>query len=237
MGCKKPTPIQAQSIPVILNGRNCIAIAPTGSGKTIAYTLPTLSNIYKAKKDGILEKGVIIAPTFELSLQIYKTVLAFIGKEGAIGGLRGGHIYKLDFTSKETLKTSIDGLDILVTTPMKFIQLAEAEIDLSPFKHVVLDEADKYFEMSFMKQFNSILDSLKGGERNYYLFSATFPPEIENRLKDIFVDPVEIVIRGKMTVLNTINQELTFTGNEYGKILGLKSIINVCSLSENRKAD
>lgn len=101
------------------------------------------------------------------------------------------------------------------------------EVDLVSFKHIVLDEADKYFEMSFMDQLGLILESLRSSQRHYYLFSATFPTEIEEKLSEIFVDPIEVVIKGKLTVLNTIAQELCFTGDEFGKLVQLKNIINV----------
>lgn len=155
-------------------------------------------------------------------------VLTLLGRKGEISGLKAGHIQTYDLKELEQTKKELENIHVLVSTPMKFCKLAKIGYDMTQFNQVVFDEADKYFEMSFMSQFSNILDSLKKNKNtNYYLFSATFPVEIENQLKDVFIDPIEIIIRGKMTVLDTIDQKLIFTGSEFGKLLEIKNIINV----------
>lgn len=145
-------------------------------------------------------------------------MLTLLGRQGEISGLRAGHIQTLsNLEDLEVTNRELENVHILVTTPLKLCNLSILGYDMTKFKQIIFDEADKYFELSFMKQFSSILDSLKKSSRaNYYLFSATFPPgnltalpksnflEIERQLKDVFTDPIEIIIRGKMTVLDTI---------------------------------
>ena len=263
-----PTPIQAQSIPASLNRRNCICIAPTGSGKTVAYTLPLLLNLL-ADREGLeadqeegkaaklkkllalkkkdpsaklprKSKALIVAPTFELSLQIYSVVLQLLGRSSRVQNQVSGvqeslpliarHINKMNFKSEtdeeraDLYAKELEEIDILVTTPLKFINIAQMGVNMDSFDYVVLDEADKYFELGFMDQFKQLTEVLKVSQKTYSLFSATLPSQIEKELETILVDPVSIVIRGKLRVLDSIKQELKFCGNEYGKLVQLKNM-------------
>lgn len=224
-----PTPVQSQSIPSLLSKRNCVCIAPTGSGKTVAYTLPLLANLVADKKKGRGLKGLIVAPTFELSLQIYTVALQLAGKTDSPGniGLTVKHINKMNYgDDKEKYATDFEALDLLVTTPLKFLNVAKLGVDLEKFDYVVLDEADKYFELGFLDQFKELIDLLKLTKKHYSLFSATFPSQIEKMVVDLLIDPVQIIIRGKMVVLDTISQKLTFCGSEFGKIVEIKNLLD-----------
>jgi ATP-dependent RNA helicase DDX52/ROK1 len=212
---------------VILKKRNCICVSPTGSGKTLAFLFPFMLNLLQDKKKGKATKALIVAPTFELSLQIYSVALQFLGKEGE-GGLVVKHINKMAFGEEmEKYGEEFKTLDILVTTPLKFIKIAEKGVEISSFEYIALDEADKYFELGFIEQFKSLTDLFKTSQKHYSLFSATLPPQIEKLILEILVDPVQIIVKGKMAVLDTITQKLTYCGTEYGKILEIKNIINV----------
>lgn len=263
-----PTPIQAQAIPSLLSKRNCICIAPTGSGKTVAYSLPLVLNLLadhrnfeslnsedkatKLKKLLALKKqnpnakapkkskALIVAPTFELSLQIYSVILQLLGRSSRVQNQVNGaqealplvarHINKMNFkgeTDEETVQLytkDLDEIDILITTPLKFINIAQMGVNMDQFDYVVLDEADKYFEFGFMDQFKQLTDILKVSQKTYSLFSATLPTQIEKELETILVDPVSIVIRGKLRVLDSIKQGLKFCGTEHGKLVELKNM-------------
>lgn len=223
-----PTPIQSQSIPAMLEKRNCICIAPTGSGKTVAYTFPILANLVADKKKGNKTKALIVAPTFELSLQIYTVALQLAGKLDSADniGINIKHINKMNYgQEKKKYEADFEELDLLVTTPLKFIKIAQMEVPLDQFEYVVLDEADKYFELGFLDQFKDLTSLLKLSKKQYALFSATFPPQIEKMVIDLLVDPVQVIIRGKMVVLDTISQKLTYCGSEFGKILEIRNLI------------
>ena len=210
------TPIQSLSISNVLQKRNVVCIAPTGSGKTLAYLLPLTQMLLE--KPG--EKALIVAPTFELSVQIYKVCLKLIGKQDPIGGLRIGHIQKLT--------KPIDNYDLIVSTPNKINEILEKQDDkqMLNYSYVILDEADKYFELSFMDQLEKLLQLLRANERQYLLFSATYPEAIEKTISNIFLDKIEIVIGGKVRVLNSIDQKLSYVSTEEGKIIELENIIN-----------
>lgn len=155
------TPVQSQSIPVLLEDRNCVCIAPTGSGKTVSFVLPILTKLFleKTKKKGPC-KAVIFAPTFELSAQIYKVILQFIGKLGKVKGLVSNHICRMNLDSLEEFKKEMNEIDLLVTTPLNFLKILEKDPNNTiskEIKWVVLDEADKYFEMGFLDQFEKII--------------------------------------------------------------------------------
>jgi ATP-dependent RNA helicase DDX52/ROK1 len=224
-----PTPIQSQSIPALLAKRNCVCIAPTGSGKTVAYTLPLLANLLADKKKGKGLKGLIVVPTFELSIQIYTVALQLAGKPDTPGnvGLSVKHINKMNYgDDKDKYTADFEALDLLITTPLKFLNISKLGVDLDKFEYVVLDEADKYFELGFLDQFKELIDALKLTKKHYSLFSATFPSQIEKLVVDLLIDPVQIIIRGKMVVLDTISQKLTFCGTEFGKIVEIKNLVD-----------
>lgn len=224
-----PTPIQAQSIPTLLAKRNCVCIAPTGSGKTVAYTLPLLANLVADKKKGKGLKGLIVAPTFELSLQIYTVALQLAGKPENPDnlGLSVKHVNKMNYgDEKDKYEADFEALDLLITTPLKFLNISKLGVSLDKFEYVVLDEADKYFELGFLDQFKELTEILKLTKKQYSLFSATFPGQIEKMVVDLLIDPVQIIIRGKMVVLDTITQKLTFCGTEFGKIVEIKNLVD-----------
>ena len=212
-----PTHIQACSIPNILQKRNFVGIAPTGTGKTLAYLLPICEMLRKSEKTCL-----IIAPTFELSVQIYKVCLKLIGKKKPLLGISIGHIQKLE-------KKEIDSTRILISTPASFLKISDSEEFASfvqKLEVVVLDEADKFFELSFLEQLEQLLTLFKTSEKQYVLVSATFPHEIEKAIEGSFIDRTQTVVGGKLNVLSTIDQKLVYCTNEEGKLFELENIIN-----------
>ncbi|XP_015922773.1 ATP-dependent RNA helicase DDX42 [Parasteatoda tepidariorum] len=186
----QPTPIQAQGIPAALAGRDVIGIAKTGSGKTAAFLWPMLVHIMDQKElepgDGPI--GLILAPTRELSQQIYTEAKRF----GKVYGINvvccfgGGSKW-------EQTKALQEGAEIVVATPGRMIDHIKAKsTNLKRVTFLVLDEADRMFDMGFEPQVRSICDHVRP-DRQTLMFSATFKKKIERLARDVLTDPVRIV--------------------------------------------
>ncbi|CAF1162373.1 unnamed protein product [Didymodactylos carnosus] len=185
-----PTPIQAQAIPSILMGRDVIGIAKTGSGKTGAFVWPAIAHIMDQKQ---LEEGdgpivLICAPTRELAQQIHLECKKF-GKPyniNSVCAFGGGGLHEQTLACKE-------GCEILVCTPGRLIDLVRKKgTNLNRVTYMVLDEADRMFDMGFEPQVRSIADHVRP-DRQCLLFSATFRKKIERLARDILNDPIRIV--------------------------------------------
>ena len=154
MGYKLPTPIQQQAIPVIQAGKDLIACAQTGTGKTAAFVLPVLDKIIKTKKGGI--NTLIIAPTRELVLQIDQQIegMAYFCGVSSIG-IYGGN----DGVTWERQARSLrEGVDIVIATPGRLIALLQSgDIKFDTIEHLILDEADRMLDMGFADDIKTIL--------------------------------------------------------------------------------
>ncbi|KAH8301940.1 hypothetical protein KR044_001006 [Drosophila immigrans] len=198
----QPTPIQAQAVPAALSGRDIIGIAKTGSGKTAAFIWPMLTHLMDQRelKPGDGPIGLILAPTRELSLQIYSEAKKF------------GRVYNINVVccygggSKwEQSKALEQGCEIVVATPGRMIDMVKLKAtNLRRVTFLVLDEADRMFHMGFEPQVRSICNHVRP-DRQTLLFSATFKKRIERLARDILTDPVRIV-QGD---LNEANQDIT----------------------------
>lgn len=190
MGFSKPTPIQAEAIPHILAGKDLIACAQTGTGKTASYLLPLLHKIEEEDKSVI--DAVILSPTRELALQIDQQImgLAYFTGCTSIAVYGGG-----DGINYEQQKRALrDGVNIIVATPGRLIaHLTSGIIDLKHVKHLVLDEADRMLDMGFYDDIVRILSYLPA-ERQNLLFSATMPPKIRALSKKMLKNPAEVNI-------------------------------------------
>lgn len=186
----QPTPIQAQGVPVGLSGRDIIGIAKTGSGKTAAYLWPMLVHIMLQKElepgDGPV--GLILAPTRELSQQIYQEAKRF-GKGyniQVVCAYGGGSMW-------EQTKACQAGAEIIVATPGRLIDLIKKKAtNLQRVTFLVFDEADRMFDMGFEPQVRSIANHVRP-DRQTLLFSATFRKRVEKLARDILIDPVRVV--------------------------------------------
>lgn len=191
MGFNEPTPIQMLAIPVILDNKDLIASAQTGTGKTAAYVLPILHKISQSKGgDGL--NTLIIAPTRELAQQIDQQIIGFgyftgVSSISVYGGGSGSEFDK----EKQAFKS---GADIVVATPGKLIQhLNMGYVNTKNLRHLILDEADRMLDMGFNEDIMKIISHLPK-ERQTLLFSATMPPKIRTLAKKILLDPEEISI-------------------------------------------
>lgn len=194
-GYKIPTPIQRKSIPIILEGKDVVAMARTGSGKTASFLIPIIEKL-KAHSIKVGVRALILSPTRELALQTLKFVKDF----GKYTDLRTCVIVGGD--NMEEQFTAIAGNpDIIIATPGRLMHLIiEMNIDLKTVEHVVFDEADRLFEMGFEEQLKEILFKLPQ-ERQTILFSATLPRLLVDFAKAGLSDPslIRLDVDSKMS--------------------------------------
>jgi len=191
-GYQKPTPIQEKAIPVILEGKDIIASAQTGTGKTAAFLLPILHKLLAEDKSDDDVHALILVPTRELAIQIsghldgltYFTSLSSIAVYG--GGDGGSFVQEKQALSK--------GVDIVVATPGKIIaHLNMGYVKMKALKYLVLDEADRMLDMGFYDDIMRIISHLPA-KRQTILFSATMPPKMMQLAKTILIHPTEVSI-------------------------------------------
>ncbi|MQL78552.1 hypothetical protein Taro_010984 [Colocasia esculenta] len=188
---EKPTSIQCQALPIVLSGRDIIGIAKTGSGKTAAFVLPMIVHIMDQpeldKEEGPI--GVICAPTRELAHQIYLETKKFAKPHGIrVTGIYGG-MSKLD-----QFKELKAGCEIVVATPGRLIDLLKMKaLTMLKATYLVLDEADRMFDLGFEPQVRSIVGQIRP-DRQTLLFSATMPPKVERLAREILTDPIRVTV-------------------------------------------
>lgn len=191
---EKPFPIQMQCIPALMCGRDVLAIAETGSGKTLAYLLPAIRHALDQPKlrenDGMIV--LIIAPTRELASQIGSES----SKIGKLVGLRTKAVYG-GTPIGEQLNALKRGVEIVCGTPGRLIEVLTISngkvTNLRRVTFVVIDEADRMFDLGFSPQISAIVDNVRP-DRQTALFSATFPPTIEALAKKILTKPLQVVV-------------------------------------------
>ncbi|XP_064613626.1 ATP-dependent RNA helicase DDX42-like [Liolophura sinensis] len=198
----QPTPIQAQAVPMALGGRDIIGIAKTGSGKTAAFIWPMLVHIMDQREleEGEGPIGLILAPTRELSQQIYHEAKRFgkVYNIQVVCAYGGGSMW-------EQSKACQEGAEIIVATPGRLIDLVKKKtVNLKRVTFVVFDEADRMFDMGFEPQVRSIANHVRP-DRQTLLFSATFRKRVERLARDILTDPIRI-IQGE---LGEANEDVT----------------------------
>lgn len=189
-GFKIPTPIQDQAIPHILQGKDVIGLANTGTGKTAAFLIPILNKIILNPQ----EKALIVVPTRELAIQIQEEFVALS---------RGLDIFSVVVVGGADIRKQIRDLryqnNVIIGTPGRLKDLLSRKvIDLSRFANVILDEADRMLDMGFVPDIRLLL-SLVAKKRQILLFSATFGSEIERLVKQFLSDPVRISIQTRET--------------------------------------
>jgi len=192
MGFEEPTAIQKEAIPAIMNNRDVIGCAQTGTGKTAAYILPLLEKMIKLESKKGAISTLVIAPTRELALQIDQHFegFSYFVPASSIPVYGGG-----DGSAWDQQKTAmIKGADVVIATPGRLIaHLKLGYMTLDQVKFLVLDEADRMLDMGFYDDIVQIIEYLPKQRQNL-LFSATMPPEIRKLAKKILSNPVEIYI-------------------------------------------
>lgn len=191
MNITTATPIQEQAIPHLLEGKDLIGIAQTGTGKTAAFLVPILNMIVE-QPDMKFTQALIIVPTRELALQIDQAVEAFsyftgISSISIYGGGDGA-----DFSHEK--QAIIKGVDIIIATPGRLIShMHGSYLDFSNLRFLVLDEADRMLDMGFLPDLSRIVRGINP-KRQTLMFSATMPPAIANLASSFMIDPIKVSI-------------------------------------------
>ena len=220
---EKPTPIQSQAIPVVMSGRDMIGTAKTGSGKTLAFVLPMLRHVLDQPPIE-LEEGpiaIILSPTRELAIQTYSECKKFCKSLK----LRVVCVYGGTGISEQIADLK-RGAEIIVCTPGRMIDMLAANngrvTNLRRVTYVVLDEADRMFDMGFEPQVMRIIGNVRP-DRQTVMFSATFPRQMEALARKILNKPIEVNIGGKSIVCRDIEQHIVVLRDDqkYFKLLEL----------------
>ena len=216
MGYSDPTPIQEQSIPIILEGHDLMAFAQTGTGKTAAFLLPMLDILLDFEEDKHV-RGLIIAPTRELANQIEQQLqgMAYytpINSLAIYGGTDG-----IEFSQEK--KALLGGTSIIIATPGRLMShLKMGYVDFSELEFLVLDEADKMLDMGFLPDILSITSHLSGKQQNL-LFSATMNPKIKILAKSLLNKPKEVSIALSKPAEGVIQVAYLVNDNEKTRLL------------------
>ena len=209
-GYSQPTPIQAQAIPMVLQGGDLLAAAQTGTGKTAAFTLPLLNRLIQLRAQGITGApkkplALVLTPTRELAAQVAQSVRTY-----------GGHL-PLKTTvifGGVSINPQIDvlrhGVDILVATPGRLLDhVGQRTIDLSAIQMLVLDEADRMLDMGFIHDIKRVLAALPKQRQNL-MFSATFSDDIRKLAHSFLNNPGTIDIAPRNAAADTVEQRIVF---------------------------
>ncbi|MDD5383650.1 MAG: DEAD/DEAH box helicase [Gallionella sp.] len=213
-GYTEPTPIQAQAIPHVLAGRDLMAMAQTGTGKTAAFTLPLLQRLLPHASTSTSParhpiRALILAPTRELAIQVEKSVETYsrhvpLRSTVVFGGI-----------DIKTQKPALaKGVEILVATPGRLLDHVESRnLMLNQVQILILDEADRMLDMGFMPDLKRIL-TLLPKQRQTLLFSATFSDEIKKLAQDFLVNPVTVEAERRNTAAETVKQSVLMVDHD-----------------------
>ena len=207
-GYTHPTPIQAQSIPILLKGRDLLGCAQTGTGKTAAFTIPILQNIYNeigSGKGGRKIKALIVTPTRELAIQIADNVTEYSTYTGIKNTVIFGGVKQAS-----QVRELRRGVDVLVATPGRLLDLMnQGLISLKDIQYFVLDEADQMLDMGFIHDIKKILTKLPK-KRQSLFFSATMPAAITELSGKILGNPEKVTIAPKQATAEKVDQAVYF---------------------------
>jgi ATP-dependent RNA helicase DDX46/PRP5 len=221
-----PFAIQQQAIPAVMSGRDLIGIAKTGSGKTLAFLLPMIRHILDQPllEEGEGPIGLIMAPARELAIQISKEVKRVTkALDLRVTAVYGGA------SVADQIGDLKRGSEIVVCTPGRMIDILTMQagklISFSRVSFVVLDEADRMFDMGFEPQIRMILNNIRP-DRQTCLFSATFPQKVEELAKKALTAPIEVVVGGR-SVVNTSITQFVEVREEEDKFMRLLQLLGV----------
>jgi ATP-dependent RNA helicase RhlE len=205
-GYTQPTPIQEQSIPHILRGKDLLGCAQTGTGKTAAFAIPILQNLFLQQKEDARNpniKALILTPTRELAIQIDES----FGAYGKHTGLKHAVIFGGVSQFQQT-KELRQGVDILIATPGRLLDLITQKfINLKSIKMFVLDEADRMLDMGFIHDVRKIIALLPERKQTLF-FSATMPPEITRLSSSILTNPVRVEVTPVSSTAENVEQHI-----------------------------
>ena len=217
LGFSQPTPIQAQSIPALLDGHDVVGVAQTGSGKTLAFGLPMVERIDPDEHE---VQAIVLVPTRELAQQVLD-VLSDIGRSRGLRtvGLLGGHALKRDFAALH------EQPHVAVGTPGRIIDhLRRETLNLRRVRYAVLDEADQMLDIGFLPDIRRILGRTPKS-RQTALFSATMPTSIRRLIWQFMDDPVTITVDSELSTVDSVEQ-IYFEVAQRDKTAGLRELID-----------
>ncbi|MCM0613762.1 DEAD/DEAH box helicase [Marinobacter sediminum] len=202
-GYETPSPIQAQAIPAVLSGRDVMAAAQTGTGKTAGFTLPLLQRLAENPRTGKGPRALILTPTRELAAQVHDSVnlySKYVPTKAAVvfGGVK---------INPQMIKLR-KGVDVLVATPGRLMDLYQQNaVRFNEVETLVLDEADRMLDMGFIRDIRKIL-ALLPAKRQNLLFSATFSSEIRTLAEGLLDNPVQVEVAARNTAAESIKQSV-----------------------------
>ena len=205
-GYEQPTPVQSKAIPLVLEGRDVLAAAQTGTGKTAAFTLPILDRLRAHANTSFSParhpvRALIVVPTRELAMQVDESVRTY----GRTVPLRSTVVYG-GIPMDPQIKALRDGVEILVATPGRLLDLVGQRVaNLGQVEILVLDEADRMLDMGFLPDIQRIIALLPPRRQNL-MFSATFSDEIRRLSRTILRDPVEVEVAPRNATVDAIRQ-------------------------------
>jgi ATP-dependent RNA helicase RhlE len=213
-GYSAPTPIQSQAIPAVLSGRDLIAGAQTGTGKTAAFVLPILQRLTATPQAGRSPRALVLTPTRELAAQVAESARNY----GKYVGTRTSVVF-----GGVSINPQIDslraGCDVLVATPGRLLDLAEQRaVDLRSVQCFVLDEADRMLDMGFIHALRRILKLLPAQRQNL-MFSATYSEDIRELSKRFLRDPVTIEVAARNATADRVEQTVYRVSKEHKRHL------------------
>ena len=207
-GYTHPTPIQEQSIPILLQGIDLLGVAQTGTGKTAAFGIPILHQLYEGislRQTKRKVKALIVTPTRELAIQISESLTAY----GKYTGLRNTVIFGGVKQGKQ-VNALRGGVDILVATPGRLLDLMnQGFISFRDLEHVVLDEADQMLDMGFIHDIKKIIAKLPP-KRQSLFFSATMPKDIVELSRKMLGDFERVTIKPEQATAEKVEQGVYF---------------------------
>ena len=219
VGFEQPSPIQAQTIPLLMKGRDVVGLAQTGTGKTAAFALPVLSQIDPDKR---YPQALVLAPTRELALQVSDSFQSFADHIDGVSILPiyGGQAYGIQLSGLRR------GAQVIVGTPGRVIDhLEKGSLDISNLDFLVLDEADEMLNMGFQEDVERILEDTPDSKQ-VALFSATMPNAIRRISRDYLNDPEEVTVKSETRTNTNITQRYLFTAHR-NKLDAITRILEV----------
>ena len=205
-GYTTPTPIQEQSIPDVLKGKDLLGCAQTGTGKTAAFAIPILQNLFLQKNNDVPNneiKALILTPTRELAIQIDESFAAYGKHTGLSHTVIFGGVSQFNQVNK--LRR---GVDILIATPGRLLDLiSQRYVHLQHIKMFVLDEADRMLDMGFINDVKKVIAKLPA-KRQTLFFSATMPPEISRLSASILTNPVRVEVTPVSSTAENVDQSI-----------------------------
>jgi len=220
-GYSQATPVQQAAIPSVLAGRDVMAAAQTGTGKTAAFTLPLLQRLGRERAPSKKPRALVMTPTRELAAQIADSVDAY----GKHTGIRQTVVFG-GVNIKPQMATLQRGVEVLVATPGRLLDLAQQNaVDLGSIEILVLDEADRMLDMGFIHDIKRIMKLLPPvAKRQNLMFSATFSADIKRLAADMLTDPVLVEVAPPNATADRVDQSVVFI-DKGGKREALSSMI------------